>query len=265
MEDPQKTLSQLVWGTLAKHHELRMSHPSIRVLLPDQATLDVQLSSVSMSPGLLDVFTTEHPPRLEFFKALPKYTSGKIWGVYMLVLEKDGVPFRLYVGSGTNVEFGIKKRLSCYRNGTVSEFSSLVRKAVTEEEFKITHVCLVCTAPIPPPGRVPIFRATIFALEAMFTFVLGCGLEQGRQGLSAERPSFVGLPHSPLGRVTGSRTVRRFLPGLRAGSRSSLPSRLLLLLLLWACSASILASRSRFCRSSLSTNCLMLGTGLLPE
>lgn len=74
-----------------------------------------------------------------------------LWGIYALILEKEGTSgFKIYIGSGTAKNGGVRKRLQAYAGGWSLLFS--IQNAI-KDSYKIVHKGLLCWTPIPPPSR----------------------------------------------------------------------------------------------------------------
>ena len=149
-------------------------------ILSSEDFLEELLSATSLvfAPGLLDILQSSAPPTIAFFKSLPTDCEN-VWGVYLLVLEKRDSRSKIYIGSGTSVAGGVSSRLIQY------DKKQLLPKYVApalDEGYTITHKGLLCSAPIPSAGKVPITRLFFVALEAVFTFVfwaLNCKTKHG--------------------------------------------------------------------------------------
>jgi hypothetical protein len=125
-------------------------------------------TSLVFAPGLLEVLQSSTPPTVAFFKSLPT-DPYKVWGVYLLVLEKQNSRTKIYIGSGTNAESGVSSRLRHYDIKAYDVLPLYVNEAL-EEGYTIVHKGLLCSAPLPPAGVVPTTRLLFLALEAAFTF-----------------------------------------------------------------------------------------------
>lgn len=84
-------------------------------VLPTQDMVESMLSSAFLlfAPGLFEVIQASTPPNIAFFKTLPANFS-KRWGIYALVLEKQGCRPKIYIGSGTGCNGGVSRRLAQY-------------------------------------------------------------------------------------------------------------------------------------------------------
>jgi len=150
-----------------------VKNPSFLIAIPDEDSLEALLSesSLKFAPGLIDVVDSALPPTIIWFKDLPSLTkiSSLRWAVYLLVLEKDGCRFKIYIGSGTNSVTGVKARLYCYDSETL--LPQYVEEAL-EDGYKITHKGLLCWSPIPLAGSRYAVVALFLAHEATFSILL---------------------------------------------------------------------------------------------
>lgn len=125
-------------------------------------------AGLEFAPGLSEVIESATPPKLPFWKNLPTDVSLKRWGIYAIVMEKNGRKPRLYIGSGTSKLAGVKGRFKQYDDGfLVPEYveSSL------EEGYSMTHKGLLCWLPSPKPADVPFCRLIMLVLEATFAYM----------------------------------------------------------------------------------------------
>lgn len=125
--------------------------------------------SLSFCDGFLDTVKAAKPPGLAFFKRLPM-VNGKKWGIYVLMLEKDGyLPF-IYIGSGTDATNGVRNRFGQHANGVM--VPKYVGKA-KQAGYKITHMGLLVWCDLPAPEDVPRTRLLFIALESALSFLFG--------------------------------------------------------------------------------------------
>jgi hypothetical protein len=87
--------------------------------LPNQGALQALCTKldVKFTPDLLDALDSDTPPTIEWFKTVPQAditTNGKRWGIYVVVLEKDGCRHKVHIGSGTESKEGIRCRMRQY-------------------------------------------------------------------------------------------------------------------------------------------------------
>lgn len=99
-----------------------------------------------------------------------------VWGVYIVIMDKPNSPVKLYVGSGTNAQYGVLRRLANYRNLDYQVLPRLVLESL-QDDYDISHISLLCWAPIPDVGLVPRFRVRMVVAEAVFTFLFFAGPE----------------------------------------------------------------------------------------
>jgi len=121
-----------------------------------------------LCPGLFDVVQDTGPPPLSWFEALDPSTPIGLWGVYAVVLRKDGCRPIIYIGSGTAARGGVRARFSCYDN--LSVLPQHVLKAL-QDGYEISHRGLLVSCPIPSAARIPLLRTALIALEAAFSCI----------------------------------------------------------------------------------------------
>ena len=161
-------VSPLLWNCLTTT-PVKQKRPIFSTVLSSSIIVDQLLSSASLTfaPGLQKVIQSPTAPDISIFKGLPT-DSEKRWAVYLLVLEKRGCQFKIYIGSGTNARDGVSPRLRGYDNDVL--VPRWVSKAL-KEGYQITHKGLICWTSIPSASMVPTLRVLLVALEALFTFV----------------------------------------------------------------------------------------------
>jgi hypothetical protein len=144
-----------------------LKHPVFTVVFPTLAILQgiLEDANVTFADGLWKTLRSKSPPAIVWFKTL-QIAKGKLWGVYLHVLEKDG-PFRpkIYIGGGTSIR-GVKYRLHEYE--VWKHLPWEVQKAF-DDGYAITHTGLLCWAPIPSITDKLIIRGLISLLETAFT------------------------------------------------------------------------------------------------
>lgn len=138
-------------------------------VLTSQAVIEslVVSSSIVFAPGLFDVIQSATPPTVAWFKTLPTKCK-KVWGVYLLVLEKPGCRPRIYIGSGTAAERGVAQRWYQYDN--YMDLPVYVELSL-KEGYIIVHKGLLFWMPLPSAEDVPKLRVLFVAGEAGMTFV----------------------------------------------------------------------------------------------
>lgn len=162
----------------------RSVNPVFKIRTPTPEVAAQLLTSMSMTfaPGLLTVLQASTPPTVDFFKSLPTIDileDDIWWADYAIVLEKPGFRSIIYIGSGTQFEYGIHRRLKdydCYKS------LPLLAQAALENGFVITHKGLLCWTRCP--GRMQQFHYSMvfLALEAVFTVVfwaIRCSTDYG--------------------------------------------------------------------------------------
>jgi len=85
--------------------------------------------------GLLEVLQDTVPPTVAYFKTLPTDTTERR-AIYLLVLEKPKCRPRIYVGSGTQNQGGVHRRLQTY--DSKHNVPRYVEKSL-DEGYKIVH------------------------------------------------------------------------------------------------------------------------------
>jgi hypothetical protein len=119
-------------------------------------------------PGLFDVLKATTAPGVEYFKTLPADNIRGNWGVYLLVLEKDGHRPRIYIGSSTNAKFGLHQRFLAYEKNWSSP------KYVAEsydEGYTLVNKSLLCWTPVPHEYLEPTIRLLVLAFEGTFAYI----------------------------------------------------------------------------------------------
>ena len=96
---------------------------------------------------------------MSYFKTFSLHL-GKLWAVYLLVLEHEDPARRprIYIGSGTETTYGIRKRMSQYDKRTQTGVTNSAIPQYVEtslrEGYDITHKCLLCWAALPMASDV---------------------------------------------------------------------------------------------------------------
>jgi hypothetical protein len=161
-------VDDLTWKLLKIDAPDWYMNPAFKVVFPERSAYDsiAACSPLTFPPNLHDVLTSSQPPSIDFFKSLPKPT-GKMWAVYGNTFEKAGHKPQLYIGSGTEADYGVSARLSQYKPDD-AQLPLLVREAFNRG-YHLAHSGLICWTPLPSAGLVPRVRARFLALEAIFT------------------------------------------------------------------------------------------------
>ncbi|SMR63353.1 unnamed protein product [Zymoseptoria tritici ST99CH_3D1] len=160
--------TQLLWKTFSASPKYSMNVLFLTIF-PDLDTATSLLASLSLqfAPGLLDVLQLATPPTIAYFKSLPDPYLSKSWGVYVLVLEKNGRRPKIYIGSGTDSTSGLRARMKSYDSRhRLPHFVQLALK----DGFKITHKGLLCWIPLPSIPKRALSALLILALESTFTW-----------------------------------------------------------------------------------------------
>lgn len=153
----------LVWSLLVLTPE-HLKNPAIALILTSQDVVEEVMSVFSFAPSLWDAVQDASQPSLAFFKSLPT-TCKNLWGVYLLVLEKDGHRPMIYVGSGTDSTYGILRRFLQY--DARQSLPSRIGPAL-DNGYTITHKGVLCWTPRPAAVDKYNIRGLILAMETAF-------------------------------------------------------------------------------------------------
>lgn len=154
-------------------------NPVYSLHLPDEGALRKLAYSrqLNFAPSLLKVLQAAAPPKLGFFTSLPQAPKGA-WGVYAIVLEKEGSRPLVYIGSATSTFGGVHRRFQEYERFG-DNVSDVMRQAVAAG-YKITHKgCFVWTG-MPGSGVLPVVRTMLVGFEATLSFVFWSMLSKRR-------------------------------------------------------------------------------------
>lgn len=145
-------------------------NPDLQAAFKDRAEYDALTlcSPLSVSDGVHAALASTAPPSAPFFTPISD-VPARCWGVYGLWFEKFGHPPKLYIGSGTNVDYGVLVRLRLYKPGMHSA-PRFVKKAF-EDGFVITHRGLLCWVQMPSAALIPRLRARMLLLETLLTVI----------------------------------------------------------------------------------------------
>jgi hypothetical protein len=145
-------------------------HPVFDLVLPSLEVLEqlLQQSSICIVPGTLEILQSKAAPTINWFNSLPAITYKHFWAIYLLVWERPDSRPKIYVGSGTESQKGVGKRLGEYDHG--EGFSTFCNEAV-DEGYKRTHTTLVWF-PIPKAADRPALRAAFLTIEAALAILL---------------------------------------------------------------------------------------------
>ena len=165
-------MDSIVTVTWASVNTSSYINQRFRVILPSQAILSAMLVAAGLvfCPGLFEVLTAETPPSSDWYGSLPSTIPLNVWGVYVLVLRRDGHKPLLYIGSGTAIKRGVRARLHEHDHGVLTPRH--VRKALNDG-FKIVHKALLLSSPIPAADNIPALRTFFVAVEAALTCIFG--------------------------------------------------------------------------------------------
>ena len=167
MKNILELVGLLVWICVSGA-PLLQKNPTYDILMTSLDVVRELLKSASLTfaPGLYDVLQADTPPPLAYFKSLP-LVSGKWWAVYAVTLEKSGHRPKIYIGSGTNQQRGVRARMHCY---DVGEALPKHFKKALDDGYEITHRGFLCWTPIPSASKHGSAQMVILAVEAMFSF-----------------------------------------------------------------------------------------------
>lgn len=157
-------LLPLIWSTL---NVASWINPRFRLVLLslDRISELLELVQIDFCSGLLPVHKASAPPSIDWFLALPSADSpGKVWAIYVLVLRKHGHRFKLYIGSATAFDAGVRGRFYEYKRG---EHLPRYVKSALDDGYTIKKKALLATCPIPLAAKAPVYRVVILALEAI--------------------------------------------------------------------------------------------------
>ncbi|KAM3086920.1 hypothetical protein ACMFMG_012166 [Clarireedia jacksonii] len=169
VSDIQEYVLWLLWTFLSLIPALSKNNVHDAILTSqDVAEKLMKDSLLDFAPGLFDALQAKSPPTIAFFKGLPSKCK-RLWGVYVLVLEKEGCRYKIYVGSGT-ASSGVTKRWHQYDK---LEFLPRHIKDALDDGFAITHKGLLCWAPIPNVVATFSVRVLFLALESAFSVAFG--------------------------------------------------------------------------------------------
>lgn len=161
----------LAWFILSQTHVTQKSFDFSLVFPNEQAILILALlCPFQFAAGLLLVLRSPVPPTIAWFKSIPLIT-GKLWAVYLLVLEKAGHRSKIYVGSGRDFEKGYLRRMQQYdariQGGSADTIPSYVEEALIDG-YQITHKATLAWAPIPLASEKSALTAFLLLLETVF-------------------------------------------------------------------------------------------------
>ncbi|KAI4256461.1 MAG: hypothetical protein L6R42_006202 [Xanthoria sp. 1 TBL-2021] len=172
IEDVPSTsqLASLIWKYLS---ETGSSSKGYTFLFPNREAVDdlFDFPGLSVNPHVLTALQSPSPPTIEFFKSLD-YVRNSDWVVYALTFEKDGERPGLYIGSGTDRQYGMHIRMRAYDhpiNLSSPVVPALIKRAILNG-YSLTSRSVLVSLPLPSPSDVPLLRHFFVSLEAAFTF-----------------------------------------------------------------------------------------------
>ncbi|KAH4195240.1 hypothetical protein HBI95_195590 [Parastagonospora nodorum] len=160
--DLQSCLLLIIWANI---HTLHFGNPLFRHVLDSKALLLDLFTGLSLSfcPGLWTLLNLAGPPTLQWLRDHHSDAPLNVWGVYLLLLEKEGSRAITYIGSGTAASRGLRARIEEHHSGKCP--ATWVQDAM-RNGWDITHTILLATCPIPSPEDVPVYRLVVVALES---------------------------------------------------------------------------------------------------
>ncbi|KAM5373789.1 hypothetical protein ACJZ2D_006859 [Fusarium nematophilum] len=163
----------LAWAILSNTNPALKSIGFESVFPTKQAMENIMLiSPLNFAPGLIQILQSSIAPTISYFATLPLHLD-RIWGVYVLVLEKDNHRPKIYIGSGTNSETGVKPRMVTYdrrmRTGNLESTISLCVETAMQSGYSITHKGLLVWTPLPLASERHALRGLFLVLETVFT------------------------------------------------------------------------------------------------
>ncbi|KAF4473087.1 C2H2 and C2HC zinc finger [Fusarium albosuccineum] len=172
-EDISVLLLFLTWTILSTTHTTLLSVGFKSVFAEKEFLENLMMNTpLNFAPGLIQIFQSAVPPTISFFSKLP-LPQDRVWGVYVLVLEKDSHPPKIYIGSGTSKDDGVKARISTYdrlqrKKQWESGISDTLAKAVISG-YSITYRGLLVWTPIPLASEQHALRGLMLLFETVFT------------------------------------------------------------------------------------------------
>ncbi len=136
----------LAWACLSLTNRA-LKNLVLDTVFPTERAMEkiMQLSPLEFAPGLLQIFRSSTAPTISYFKTLPLHLD-RLWAIYLLVLEKDGHRPRIYIGSGTKSDCGVRSRMSSYdrrsRTGNLDvPYPTMSRPPCKTDTPSLTRVC----------------------------------------------------------------------------------------------------------------------------
>ena len=149
--------------------------PIYHFIFPSERDLHSFVSTrrIYFAPDLMIMLQSPTPPTLEDLKKLPQLPSAtKVWAVYLLVLEREGMKPEIYIGCGTETIYGVRTRFRQYDNK--STLPKEVKDRITNHGYKITFQGLLSWTPLPTNDELLHFKTRILyvILEATMSIPL---------------------------------------------------------------------------------------------
>ena len=140
-------------------------------LVSDTHITDVLTDAgIVFTAGLLDALQADSPPSITWFESLDVTIPRRAWGVYAVILKHATLRPKVYVGSGTNANQGVRSRLLHYKRKRCICPAKYIRKAL-ELGYTVSHRALLAHCPIPAPTLRPLLTSILIALEAALTCI----------------------------------------------------------------------------------------------
>ena len=122
---------------------------------------------LQFASGVSESLSSEQPPSPDFFLTTP-WPEDKVWGVYAMLMVKEGSEPGLCIGSGTDSMRGACARMQQYYDKTNHTLPIAVRR-LFKQGYDVAHIGLLCWCPVPLPSIRPRARVRFLALEGAFT------------------------------------------------------------------------------------------------
>lgn len=159
------------WAVLSKTSACHVFY-GFRRFLPNQSALAdaFKQAQIVFAPGLLEVLQCDTPPTQAWYMSLPNSKTWNVWGVYILILEKEGHPPLVYCGSATCSTRGVSIRWWSYDKLTLLPGGI---EAAIAQGYRITYKGLLCWSLIPNSATLLTIRALFLVLETALTVCVG--------------------------------------------------------------------------------------------
>jgi transcription elongation factor Elf1 len=119
------------------------------------------------SAELMKLPCSESPPTVKFLKAnISPCVDVRVkvtWGIYLVIMEKNGAPARVYIGQATGVR-GVYQRV--YTHKTISSSTTDGIRDAAAEGWKVTSAGTLFQCGVPPIALQPKVRLLLTIMEA---------------------------------------------------------------------------------------------------